>query len=218
LLICNYFIWILGLVPNFTILFVGARFLWEIPQREKQAKYQAWGVVHTAHGQKVSGARISALEDLRNQGESLAGLRLEHDANLAGIDLSKADLSGAILVGVDLRCSNLSRTYLIRANLSYANLSDIDLSSTYLNNANLSNANLSGANFGDSNLGGVNLSGANFSGANFIHDGDSSPVVINMMSFSAEQIKSAKNWGSATYNGKRLDIEFSNQLGWDAKP
>jgi Pentapeptide repeats (8 copies) len=133
-LIGDYFVWVLGIAPKFAILFVGARFLLEIPQREKQAKYQAWGVVHTAYGQKVSGARISALEDLLNQGESLAGLSLENEANLAGIDLSKANLRGANLYGADLCGANLCG-----ADLRGANLRGVDLY-----DANLSDANLSG--------------------------------------------------------------------------
>jgi hypothetical protein len=40
-LIGDYFVWILGIAPKFAILFVGARFLLEIPQREKGV----WGAV-----------------------------------------------------------------------------------------------------------------------------------------------------------------------------
>ena len=47
-LIWNRFVWLLKLLPSLTILFVGGRFLLEIPQREKQAKYQAWRIVHEA--------------------------------------------------------------------------------------------------------------------------------------------------------------------------
>jgi hypothetical protein len=237
-LIGDYFVWVLGIAPKFAILFVGARFLLEIPQREKQAKYQAWGVVHTAYGQKVSGARISALEDLLNQGESLAGLSLENEANLAGIDLSKAnlrganlyganlrganfrgaDLCGANLCGADLRGANLRGVDLYDANLSDANLSGTTLDSISIGNASFSNANLSGANFGDSNLLNACLTGADLSNAKF--SGCVSYLdehIICEMGFELKQVKLAKNWESATYNGSRLDFEFRSQLALDAK-
>lgn len=70
-------LWLIEKAAGLTVVFVGIRFFLEIPQREKQAKYQAWQVVHAAYGQKVSGARLSALEDLCDQGESLAALELE---------------------------------------------------------------------------------------------------------------------------------------------
>jgi len=68
----NFIPWLVSLFSKLAIFFVAGRFIWEIPQREKQAKYQAWQVIHAAHGQRVSGARIAALEDLLDQEESLA--------------------------------------------------------------------------------------------------------------------------------------------------
>lgn len=121
-------------------LVVGGRFLLEIPQRERQAKYQAWQVVHAAHGQKVSGARIAALEDLLAQRESFAGLQLE------GTDLTKINLA--------------------RANLQDANLRDANLQGANLQGANLRGANLQGVNLEGAELQGSQLHGANFQEAN----------------------------------------------------
>lgn len=139
-----------------TILFVGGRFLWEIPRREREAKYQAWQVIHTAHGQEVSGARIAALEDLREQGESLDGLTLEEGADLGGINLTKANLRGA----------KLSRANLTGANLFGANLNDAYLNDAYLNEAKLTGAKLTGADLSKAKLRGADLRGGSLSNAN----------------------------------------------------
>ena len=177
-------IWGVRIIQGFSslaILLGVGRFLWEIPRREREAKYQAWQVIHTAHGQKVSGARISALEDLQEQGESLAGLTLEEGANLndinlsgadlSGADLSKADLSGAILSDADLRDtkligSKLIGSKLIGANLRYAKLEDADLTGADLRGADLIRADLRGAKLGVAILIRTNLSGSNLSKAN----------------------------------------------------
>ena len=150
LLVWNGGKWLLGGLPNLTILFVGVRFLMEIPRREKEAKYQAWQVVHTAYGQRVSGARIAALEDLNDQGEFLGGLTLEDEANLSDIRLRgaklrdaklfRADLRGAYLEGADLRGA-----YLEGADLRGANLTNSTLESTVLTSAILLSTDLSTA-------------------------------------------------------------------------
>src|SRR5579883_511745 len=140
---------LISVLPHLTILFVGVKFLLEIPQRERAAKYQAWQVVHSAYDQKSSGARIEALQDLLEQKESLNGLSLEEGADLRKIQLPGADLRGANL---------------FRANLSSVGLSDADLR-TNLSSANLSGANLRSANLQDAVLWGANLRGANLSGA-----------------------------------------------------
>jgi uncharacterized protein YjbI with pentapeptide repeats len=152
---------LLGVLPNLTILFVGVRFLLEIPQRERQAKYQAWRVVHEAHGQTVSGARIAALEDLNEQGESLVGFALERGADLSSIKLAKAKLQRANLNGVKLEGADLSG-----ADLSDAELSDAELSDAFLNGADLSGASLYGADLSGAKLSGANLYSANLEDAN----------------------------------------------------
>jgi uncharacterized protein YjbI with pentapeptide repeats len=69
---------------------------------------------------------------------------------------------------------------------------------------NLNFSDLTDADFSETNLIKAELSGAN---------------LTRMRNFSAKQIKSAKNWASATHNGKRLDNpEVFKQLGLNAKP
>ena len=153
-------LWFLGILPNLTILYVGWKFLQEIPQRERQAKYQAWQVIHTAHNQKVCGARIAALEDLVEQGESLAGLTLVN-----GADLEKANLFDANLSKANLEVANLSKANLEVAFLCYANLKGAVLSSANLKGANLWKANLEVAFLFSANLKGAFLFSANLKGA-----------------------------------------------------
>jgi uncharacterized protein YjbI with pentapeptide repeats len=165
-------------------------------------------------------------------------------ADLSGANLSRADLSGADLRGADFSGANLFGADLfgadlINANLRRASLSGADLINAGLINANLSRADLSGADLRGADFSGANLSDANFSGANFIgadlsgadlrgadlrgadlSDADLSYAnLTRMRNFSAKQIKSAKHWKNALYNGKRLDgSEVGKQLGLDAKP
>ncbi len=173
-------LWFFGVLPNLTILYVGWKFLQEIPQRERQAKYQAWQVIHTSHSQKVCGARIAALEDLVEQGESLSGLTLENGAdlskanleyaNLSGANLWNANLSGANLKGSDLESSwlngvNFVGSRLKGAYLTCANLESADLFVANLEGANLKYTKLKGANLKSTKLDGANLSGADFEDA-----------------------------------------------------
>lgn len=155
-------------------------------------------------------------------------------ANLNGAHLSYADLSGAKLSYADLSAANLSGANLSVADLNGANLSYADLSGAHLIDANFIAANLSATNLSAADLNGADLSyadlsysdlsysdlsGANFSGTHLNSANLSSANLGKMQKFSPEQIKSAKNWGSATYGGKRLDDpEVSNQLGLNAKP
>ncbi|HEY9824800.1 MAG TPA: pentapeptide repeat-containing protein [Stenomitos sp.] len=171
-LIYRGFLGLVTVLSHLTILFAGAKFLLEIPQRKRQAKYQAWQVVHAAYNQKVSGARIAALEHLVEQGESLSGLTLEEGADLSGSDLSRANLSRANLNAVNLSDANLngvnfSKANLSGANLSGANLSGANLSEAYLCKADFSNANLSNTKLIGANLGGVNISFADLSETDF---------------------------------------------------
>ncbi len=145
---------LVGLGSQLTFVVVGIKYLQEIPQREKQAedqkrlaRYQAWQVIHAAHGQRVSGARIAALEDLVQQGESLIGLILEKGADLGGIQLKGARLIKA----------NLQDAYLKNANLQDALLKNANFQGAYLRKVNLQGSDLRGANlrgacFADANL------------------------------------------------------------------
>jgi hypothetical protein len=163
-------LWLIEKVAGLTVVFAGIRFFLEIPQREKQAKYQAWQVVHTAHGQRVSGARISALEDLREQGESLAALELEYtvlrDINLQGANLHKVNLRRSHLERANLAGANLTKAKVEQALLWRANLENADLENANLENASLREANLKGANLKGANLKETSIEGANLKGAN----------------------------------------------------
>jgi len=125
---------LVNILSKLGILFVIVRFILEIPEREKQAKYQAWQVIHTAHGQTSSGARIAALEYLVTKQESLQGLRLEEGTYLNGANLEGARLDRAYLNGANLFEANLNRANLNRANLNGANLDGAYLfGATYTN-------------------------------------------------------------------------------------
>lgn len=161
-------LWLIEKAAGLTIVFVGIRFFLEIPQREKQAKYQAWQVVHAAYGQKVSGARLSALEDLCDQGESLAALELEDTVlrgiNLQGANLHKVNLRRSHLERANLAGTNLTNAKLEQALLWRANLEVADLENANLGNASLKEANLKGANLKETSIEGANLKGANLLG------------------------------------------------------
>ena len=46
-----------------TIFFAFARYLWEIPERQKLEHYQAWEIINSAQGLSISGGRVDALQD-----------------------------------------------------------------------------------------------------------------------------------------------------------
>ena len=213
-----WLVWIFERSSTLTIVFVGGRFLWEIPRREKEAKYQAWQVIHTAHGQKVSGARIAALEDLHEQRESLAGLALEEGANLSGINLpkvnlnnanlnnanlSRADLNGADLIGAKLCYACLINADLIGANLAMADLNGADLIGAKLNNANLNNANLSRADLNGADLIGAKLSDTRLIGAK-LSDTNLSDAELYLADLSGADLISTK-FNGANLNGSNLN-------------
>ncbi|MDF5714638.1 MAG: pentapeptide repeat-containing protein [Rhizonema sp. NSF051] len=83
------------------------------------------------------------------------------DANLSSADFGDANLTGANLSHADLRRINLSSSNLSGANLSNANLSNANLTSADLSNTDLSNANLKGANLTSANLRDAKLGHAN---------------------------------------------------------
>jgi BTB/POZ domain-containing protein KCTD9 len=158
-----------------TVALALSRYVWEAPKREKLAHYQAWQMINSAAGQKTSGGRINALQDLNKDGVSLQGL----DANGANLEriklqnanLSYANLSYAILWGTNLSYADLGNTKLSNANLSYANLSyanlnDADLGHAILGAANLINTKFLNANLTNANLWGTNLSNADLGNTN----------------------------------------------------
>jgi uncharacterized protein YjbI with pentapeptide repeats len=164
-------------------------------ETEKQTDYQAWQVINSANGQSSSGGRITALEDLNNDGcgllqchhrVSLAGLSAR-GANLASVDLPGAILTRALLDGADLQRAQLEGAHLDRAGLRQADLSQSNLAGAGLTGASLQGSllfstDLSGADlrlgqveacsnsgcairYVQTNLSNASLSGANLSGA-----------------------------------------------------
>ena len=93
---------------------------------------------------------------------NLSGANLEKTA-LYSAWLDEANLTGANLRNTDLRTVDLSFVKLTRANLTGA-----DLSNACMINANLSRANLREANLFDANLSGANLREADLVGANLV--------------------------------------------------
>jgi hemoglobin-like flavoprotein/uncharacterized protein YjbI with pentapeptide repeats len=165
---------IVGSIEGITIIAAFVLYIKEIPDRKKEFHYQAWSVIDSANGVKVSPARIMALQDLNEDRVSLNNVEIL-GAKLVRINLFKANLSEANLTKSDLNHANLShanlgnallaRTNLTGADLSYANLGFAKLSYANLSSANLSHANLICADLRDTNLAGVNLTNANLSGA-----------------------------------------------------
>jgi len=121
---------------------------------------------------------------------------------LNGADLYRANFSGAYFFG-----SDLYRVYLRGANLSGAILADAILASADFVDADLSGADFGGANLSSANLAGANLKDANFMGTHVINfiAGDVRHSTYNI---TPEQIKQAKNWQNASYEGY-----FSKNLG-----
>lgn len=209
---------LLSLVEGFSILVAVFLFFLETPERDKQAHYEAWKTIDSAHGLKTSYARFHALQDLNEDQVSLRGLNAP-EADFKGINLAGADLSNAFLSGVDLSFANLSN-----ANLSHANLVETNLSNANLSNAHLTAADLSFANLIEANLHGVDFVGANLLGTNFVRanlasayfgDANFSQSVLKdanlkqtkffgVKNLTREQIKGAKDWKSAMYDSALL--------------
>ena len=157
----------------------------EGPERKRQFHYQAWSIIDSATGIENSQARIIALEDLCDDGVSLAEIDLTkaklNNIEMNGVNLSDAILNKAQLTNAELFYANLNNcdltesngvgVTLYRANLGFANLQKSNFSSANLAKANLMfadfrEANFSGTNFYKANLKGVQFEGAYLSGAN----------------------------------------------------
>jgi uncharacterized protein YjbI with pentapeptide repeats len=104
---------------------------------------------------KVVEEDIDALQDLVEEGVSLAGIDISN-AILPKIDLRNADLIGA----------NLDMAVLFESNFSGANLTGAYISGTYLSGSKLFLTNFSKAQLCNTNLTGANLSEAKLNGAN----------------------------------------------------
>ena len=204
------------------------KYYWEAPQRQKQKELQAWAIINNADGKEVSGARISALQDLNENGVELWNLVLDR-ANLSGITLENGKLANTSFNDTQLgciehKCSNFRKANLHQAQFQNAYLDHIDFKETNLINANLQKAYLEQAKFQKAHLYKANLEeskikGANFQGADLedtkfkdaIMCGDVFDQAtsyekyicanfIEAKNLTAEQVKSAKNWEKACYD------------------
>ena len=209
---------LLNIVEGFSILVAVWLFFLEAPERDKQAHYEAWKTIDSAHGVRNSYARLQALQDLNGDRVPLRGFNAP-EADLCGIDLSGADLSNAYLSGADLSNANLSN-----ANLSHANLAETKLSNANLSNSLLTGANISYSDLIEANLQEVDFVGANIVGANFIranltqaYFGDvnfnqcrlndanlQKTKFFGVENLRVEQVKAAKNWSAGIYDAKLL--------------
>lgn len=110
------FLDLLDLVARFTIIFAVIFYFVEADDRRKQKHYQAWQVINSAQGKGGSGGRIQALEELKREQVSLAGVDLSKGWFL-GIDLQSANLQSANLQNAkfwgarDLTIEQLSKVY-----------------------------------------------------------------------------------------------------------
>ncbi|WP_233219981.1 pentapeptide repeat-containing protein [Pleurocapsa sp. CCALA 161] len=209
---------LLNILEGFSILVAVWLFFLEAPERDKQAHYEAWKTIDSAHGLRNSYARLQALQDLNSDRVPLRGFTAP-EADLSGIDLSGADLSHAYLSGADLSNANLSH-----ANLSHANLVETKLNNANLTNSLLTGADISYADFIEANLQLVDFVGANIIGANFVRSnlaqayfGDvnfnecrlndanlQKTKFFGVENLSVKQIETAKNWSEGIYDAKLL--------------
>jgi uncharacterized protein YjbI with pentapeptide repeats len=114
--------------------------------RNRNARFQAWQVVHSAHGQRASGARIEALEFLN-----------ERNDRLDGLDLRRTDLRHIHLRGVRMEFAELDIASLDSADLRDADFNFVKLFGAHLTGANLEGAVLYGANLSAATMRGTNM-------------------------------------------------------------
>jgi BTB/POZ domain-containing protein KCTD9 len=169
------------------IMGVGRYFL-DAPQREKQARYQAWQIINSAKLNEGSSAgRIEALQDLVKD----------------NVSLERLDISNAQLSNIKLPNAQLNNAKLNNANLNNANLAGAKLRSANLVGAKLVFANLRGADFTGAKLHGAEIGDAKFYGA------------INIK---PEQITTANNWQDACYDPDLLQkLKISQNPQCDEK-
>ena len=205
---------LLGMVEGFSILVAVLLFFLETPERDKQAHYEAWKVIDSAHGLRTSYARLQALQDLNEDRVSLRGLNVP-EADLRGINLSNADLTNADLSGADLRFANLSNADLSSVNLTEANLSNANLNNVQFNTANLAYCDFIEADLQNADIVGANLLGANCIRANldkaYLGDVNFSQTILKdatvrqtkffgAKNLTTKQIKATCNWQEALYD------------------
>lgn len=207
---------LLNVLEGFSILVAVFLFFLEAPERDKQAHYEAWKTIDSAHGLRTSYARFQALQDLNDDNVPLKGLNAA-EADLRGINLAGADLSHAHLSGADLSFANLSH-----ANLSHANLVEANLNNANLNNANFTGANLVHTDFIEAELQNVDFVGANMLGTNFVranlaqaYFGD---VNLSQSTFTHANLRQTKFFGVENLTKKQLQEAKNYQEGiYDTK-
>jgi len=139
-------------------------------ENQRKAKhYQAWQVISAAHGKTGSGGRKDALQDLHNDGISLAGVDISKAylprLKLENADLSEANFSNAILYEANLSETNFRLAILCDTDLHDADLSDTNLQNTNLYKAHLTFADMSGADLKYADLSDTDLWFSDLSGA-----------------------------------------------------
>lgn len=168
------FIDVLERIGHLAIVIAVLFYVLEAPERKKAKHYQAWQMINSAKGQRHSGGRDYALQELSRDGVSMAGIGLMgatlpnlemENAKLPGALLDLADLQGSNLRGSDLSNSQISGCNLCGANLSGACLAATQGSQLRLERANMSRADLTSAQIANASLEGANLFGADLSGA-----------------------------------------------------
>jgi uncharacterized protein YjbI with pentapeptide repeats len=201
---------VLQSVTALTILWTAFSYLAGADERKqqrldeiKQSHYQAWQAINTAQGQRGSGGRVEALEDLNGDNQSLVGLSAPY-AFLQGIDLVGAELDNANLQEAHLNGANLRE-----ASLRNAVLRDADLGGSASDNtrkANLQEANLEGTDARGANLSGVYLRGATLNNA------DLNDAVLDKAQLQGATLKGVvlQNASLAGANLQGADLENAN--------
>ena len=207
---------LLNIVEGFSILVAVWLFFLEAPERDKQAHYEAWKTIDSAHGLRNSYARIQALQDLNDDRIPLRGFTAA-EADLRGINLEGADLSNAYLSGADLSNANLRNANLSHANLVETKLTNANLSNTKLTGANLNYADLIEADLVEADFVGASIIGTNFIRSNltqaYFGDVNFNQCLLTdanlyktkffgVENLTPAQIKQAKNWSEAIYDAK----------------
>ena len=138
------------------------------------------------------------------------------DADLCGIDVSKAHLGPANLTSAKLSESNLSGINLDHADLSGATLDSANLSAASLLNAKIQSGNLESANLCAAELSGASLISASLIGANLfkanLFGTDLSSANLNNADFSFAVLKKAKLFGAKLENAtlESTDLESAD--------
>jgi uncharacterized protein YjbI with pentapeptide repeats len=199
-----------------------------------QSIREDWSLIDGARGSKTSGARVSAINRLYLEKESLFGLDAKgadlHGINLTGAILESAnlqdtDIRDAILVGANLNEANLSGAHLERAqcqeasfwmaDLRNANLSEAQLQHAWLGAVNLNRANLRKANLCDSDLRGSRFNKTIVRGAQFIN-ADLTQASFSDIDFADVRLNDANIKGVRFINPVNLSIEnIKGSKNWE---